>query len=104
VSVPLKKRVVTSRTEKKRMAAEISIRLSRLLMRAAFVFEPLTPRLLSLYMGRTFRKWKQQNLILGYKTRSKRLAKYHYKTQIDLNLSSEQTAYLLDKLTRKIRK
>ena len=84
------------------MAAEISMRLYGLLMRAAFVFEPLTPRLLSYYMGRKFRKWKQQNLILEYKTRSRRLGKFHYKTQIDLSLSSEQTVYLLHKLTDKL--
>ena len=84
------------------MAAEISRRLYGLFMRAAFVFEPLTPRLLSYYMGRKFRKWKQQNLILEYRTRSRRLGKFHYKAQFDLSLSSEQTVYLLHKLTNKL--
>lgn len=85
------------------MSAEISRRLSRLLVRVAFVFEPLTPRLVSYYVGRTFKKWKQRNLILNYKTRTKRLGKFHYKTQIDVDLNSEQTAYILDKWTNKLK-
>jgi len=85
------------------MASEISKILSRLLVRVAFVFEPVTPRLVSYYIGRTMKKWKQRNLILDYKTRTKRLGKFHYKTQIDVNLNSEQTAYILDKWTNKLK-
>lgn len=85
------------------MAEEVRMRLFHLLMRAAFVFEPLAPRLLSYYTRRTLKKWKQENRILGYTTRSRRLGKYHYKTQIDLSLSSEQTAHVLERLTRRTR-
>jgi hypothetical protein len=85
------------------MAAEISRTFSRFLVRVAFVFEPLTPQLVSYYVGQTFKKWKQQNLIVSCKTRTKRLGKFHYKTQIDVDLSSEQTAYILDKLTDKLK-
>ena len=85
------------------MAAQISRIFSRLFVRGAFVFEPLTPRLVSYTVGQTLKKWKQQNLILSYKTRTKRLGKFHYKTRIDVNLNSEQTAYILDKLTNKLK-
>ena len=73
-------------------------------MRVAFVFEPLAPRLISYYLGRTLKQWKQQNLILDYKTRTKRLGKFHYKTQINVDLNSNQTAYILDDWTEKIKK
>ena len=85
------------------MASEISRRISRLLVRVAFVFEPVTPRLVSYYIGRTMKKWKQRNLILDYKTRTKRLGKFHYKIQIDVNLNSQQTAHILDKWTNKLK-
>jgi hypothetical protein len=89
---------------RRNIAAEISRRFSRFFVRVAFVFEPFTPRLVSYYVGRTLKKWKQRNLILDYKTRTKRLGKFHYKTQIDLDLNSNQTAYILDDWTKKIKK
>jgi len=85
------------------MAAQISRIFSRLFVRVAFVFEPLTPRLVSYYVGQTLKKWKQQNFILSYKTRTKRLGKFHYKTRINVDLNSEQTAYILDKSTNKLK-
>ncbi|HEX9862470.1 MAG TPA: hypothetical protein VGB11_04205, partial [Candidatus Bathyarchaeia archaeon] len=75
-----------------------------LLFRAAFVFEPLSPRLISYYLSQRLEKWKQQKLILDYKTRTKRLGKFHYKTQIDLDLNADQTAYILDEWAKKLKK
>jgi len=49
-------------------------------------------------------KWKQQKLILDYKTQTKRLGKFHYKTQIDLDLNSNQTAHILDEWAEKLKK
>jgi hypothetical protein len=89
---------------KRNIAAEVRRKFSRLFLRAAFVFEPFTPRLVSYYVGQTLKKWKQQNLLLDYKTRTRRLGKFHYKTQIDVDLNSNQTAYILDDWTNKIKK
>jgi hypothetical protein len=89
---------------KRNIAAEVRRRFSRLFLRAAFVFEPATPRLVSYYVGQTLKKWKQQNLLLDYKTRTRRIGKFHYKTQIDVDLNSNQTAYILDDWTNKLKK
>jgi hypothetical protein len=88
----------------KKIAAEAKRKLSSLFLKVAFVFEPATPRLISYYVGQTLKKWQQQNLILEYKTRTRRLGKFHYKTQIDVELNSRQTAYILDDWAKKIKK
>ena len=86
------------------MSTVVREKLSRLFLRVALVFEPATPRLISYYVGRTLKRWKQENRILKYKTRTKRLGEFHYKTQIDMDLTDDQTAYLLDELTKKIKR
>ena len=87
------------------MAAVAREKLSRLFTRVAFVFEPAAgPRLVNRYVKQRLEKWKQDNRILAYKTRTKRLGKFHYKTQIDMELSSDQAAFILDKLTKKLKK
>jgi len=55
-------------------------------------------------LSQRLEKWKQQKLILDYKTRTKRLGKFHYKTQIDLDLSADQTARILDDWVDKLKK
>ncbi|MCW4044189.1 MAG: hypothetical protein NWE94_01565 [Candidatus Bathyarchaeota archaeon] len=75
-----------------------------MLFRVAFVFEPLSPRLISYYVAQRLDKWKRQELILGFKTRTKRLGKFHYKTQIDMDMNGEQAARVLDDLARKLKK
>jgi hypothetical protein len=78
--------------------ASVSELVFRQLLRAAFVFEPLAPTAVSYYLARQLKRWKQQGLILGYKTRTRRLGKFHYKTQVNLELSPEQAAYILGDL------
>jgi hypothetical protein len=73
-------------------------------VRVAFVFEPFTPRLISYYLGQALKNRKQRNIILEYKTRTKRIGKFHYKTQIDIDLNSKQAAYILDDWKKKIKK
>ena len=59
------------------------------------VFEPLAPRAISYYMRRRLGEWKQQGLISGYETRTRRLGKFHYKVEVDLDLTSKQTLHVL---------
>jgi hypothetical protein len=79
-------------------------RVFRQLLRVTFVFEPFAPRAISYYLAQRLKKWKQQGLILDYKTRTKRLGKFHYKTQIDLNLNSNQAVHILGDLFNKLKK
>jgi hypothetical protein len=84
--------------------ASASERVFRRLLRVAFVFEPFVPRAVSYYLARRLEKWKQQGLILDYKARTKRLGKFHYKTQIDLDLNFNQAVYILGDLSSKLKK
>ena len=84
--------------------ASVGERVFRRFLRAAFVFEPLAPRAISYYLARWLKKWKQQGLILDYKTRTKRLGKFHYRTRIDLDLSFDQAVYILGDLSNRLKK
>ena len=84
--------------EENRIAGPVSQRLFGLLVRVAFVFEPLAPRAISYYLTRRLGELKKQGLILDYKTRTKRIGKFHYKIQIDLDLSQKQAKHFLDDL------
>jgi hypothetical protein len=58
-------------------------------------FEPLAPKAFSYYMRRRLSEWKRQGLISGYKTRTRRLGKFHYKVEVNLDLTSKQTLHVL---------
>jgi hypothetical protein len=62
------------------------------------VFEPLAPQAISYYMRRRLSEWKQQGLISGYETRTRRLGKFHYKIEVDLDLTAKQTLHALGEL------
>jgi DNA-nicking Smr family endonuclease len=83
------------------MSARVSERLFSLLLKAAFIFEPLAPRAISYYLTRRMREWKRQGLISEYKTRTRRLGKFHYKIEVDLGLTSKQAHTLLVELLPK---
>ena len=67
-------------------------------MRVAFFFEPLAPSAISYYLGRRLNDWKQKGLISEYKTRTRRLGKFHYKIEVDLDVNSRQAIHVLDDL------
>jgi len=70
-------------------------RVFRRLIEFVLVFEPLAPRAISYYMRRRLGEWKRQGLISGYETRTRRLGKFHYKIEVDLDLTSKQTLHVL---------
>jgi len=61
-----------------------------LLMRFAFILEPLTPRSISLSLNRKLKEWKENQLIDNYETRTERIGKFHYKIHVNLIMTSEQ--------------
>ncbi|MCW4046811.1 MAG: hypothetical protein NWE99_04515 [Candidatus Bathyarchaeota archaeon] len=67
-------------------------------MRTAFLFEPLAPTAISYYLGRRLNELKQQGLISDYKTRTRRLGKFHYRIDVDLGVNSKQALYMLNDL------
>ena len=70
----------------------------RVLMRVAFVFEPLAPTAITVLMNQQLHRFKEAGRIGEYKTHTKRLGKFHYRIVIDLDLTGMQTIHLLGNL------
>jgi len=64
----------------------------------AFAFEPLAPRAISYFLSRELNKLKKQGIFQRVQTKTKRLGKFHYLIEIDLDLTSTQTEYLIKKI------
>lgn len=69
--------------------------LMRFLMRFVFLFEPLASPFVSFFLKRELREWKDKRLINDYKAKTKRIGKFHYKMDMDLDLTPEQLRHLL---------
>jgi hypothetical protein len=70
----------------------------RVLMRVAFVFEPLAPTAITVLMNQQLHRFKEAGAISNYKTHTKRLGKYHYRIVMDLDLTGMQAVHLLGNL------
>lgn len=70
----------------------------RVLMRVAFVFEPLAPAAITVLMNQQLHRFKESGAISNYKTHTKRLGKYHYRIEMDLDLTGMQAVHLLGNL------
>ena len=70
----------------------------RVLMRVAFVFEPLAPTAITALMNQQLHRFKEAGAISKYKTHTKRLGKYHYRIEINLDLTDKQAIHLLGNL------
>lgn len=73
-------------------------RLLRVLLRVVFFFEPLAPTAITLLVNRRLNNFKESGAIGNYKTVTKRLEKFHYRIQIDLDLTGIQAVHLLSDL------
>ena len=67
----------------------------RVLMRVAFIFEPLAPTAITVLINQQLHRFKEAGAIGDYKTRTKRLGKYHYRIVMNLDLTGMQAAHLL---------
>ena len=67
----------------------------RVLMRVAFVFEPLAPTAITVLINQQLHRFKEAGAIGDYKTHTKRLGKYHYRIVMNLDLTGMQAAHLL---------
>jgi hypothetical protein len=70
----------------------------RVLFRFAFAFEPLAPTAIVVLMNQQLRRFKDAGMIGSYKTKAKRLGKFHYRIEIDLDLTGMQVLHLLSNL------
>ena len=70
----------------------------RVLLRVAFVFKPLAPTAITALMNQHLHRFKEGGIVGDYKTHTKRLGKYHYRIEINLDLTGMQAAHLLGNL------
>ncbi len=70
----------------------------RVLLRLAFAFEPLAPTAITVIMNQQLHRYKEGGIVSDYKTHTKRLGKYHYRIEIDLDLTGIQAVHLLGNL------
>ena len=80
------------------MSSRISQTFTGLMVRAAFIFEPLAPRFISYYLGQKLKEWREEGRISDFETKTKRLGKFHYKITLDLDMTSAQAHPVLDDL------
>jgi hypothetical protein len=70
----------------------------RVLLKVAFAFEPLAPTAITVLMNQQMHRLKEGGVIGDYKTHVKRLGKFHYRIEINLDLTGMQTVHLLANL------
>ena len=80
------------------MSERISQRLFSFLLRGAFFFEPLAPRAISFFLTRKLNEFKEQGLISDFKAKIRRLGKFHYRIEMDFDLTEKQANYVLGEL------
>jgi hypothetical protein len=83
------------------LQSEVSERLFRIFLRYAFYLEPFAPPAISFYISRRLDTLRQQGLISDYKTNTKRLGKFHYKVEVDLNVTAKQAFVVIDDMLPK---
>ncbi|MCX8153531.1 MAG: hypothetical protein N3E52_03750, partial [Candidatus Bathyarchaeota archaeon] len=97
----LHRRFRLSYEKEKRVSTSVRQRFLSLTIKGAFFFEPMAPHAISYYLARRLREMVQEGWISDFHTRTRRLGKFHYKMEIDLDLTSKQAARVVDDLSLK---
>jgi hypothetical protein len=77
--------------------------LFRLGLKYSNFFEPLAKYGISYYLKGQLKKYAEEGAISKYKLRTTRLGKWHYRIEVDLDLTSGQLVFLTNKLTKQLR-
>jgi len=67
----------------------------RFLLRLILLFEPLAPTAIGYFLSRQMRDWERQGLINSFSTHTKRLGKFHYKVEVEVQVNEKQVHYIL---------
>ena len=67
----------------------------RVLLRVAFVFEPLAPTAITVLVNQQLHRFKESGAIGDYKTKAKRLGRFHYLIEVDLDVTGMQAIHIL---------
>ena len=85
-------------TEEESVSESLIDSAIRVLLRVAFAFEPLAPTAITVLMNQQLHRFKEGGIIGDYTTHTKRLGKFHYRMEIDLDLTGMQAVHLLANL------
>ena len=58
----------------------------------------MAPRAISFFLTRKLNEFKEQGLISDFETKIRRLGKFHYRIEMDFDLTEKQANYVLDEL------
>jgi hypothetical protein len=72
--------------------------VTRVLLRVAFAFEPLATTAITVLINQQLHKFKESGAIGKYKTKTKRLGKFHYRIEVNLDMTGMQAVHLLSNL------
>jgi hypothetical protein len=67
----------------------------RVLLRVALAFEPLAPTAITVLMNQQLHRYKEAGAIDKYRTKTRRLGRFHYRIEIDLDVTGMQALHLL---------
>ncbi len=70
----------------------------QVLSKVIFVFEPLAPTAITVIVNQQLHKFKLKGAIGDYHAKTKRLGKFHYRIDIDLDVTGMQAIHLLGNL------
>jgi len=68
---------------------------TRVLLRIALAFEPLAPAAITVLLNQQLHRYKEGGIVGAYITHTKLLGRYHYRIEIDLDLTGMQAYHLL---------
>ena len=83
------------------MSNLVSERLFNIFLRFAFFLEPIAPPAISYYISRRLDSLRQRGLISDYKAKTSRLGKFHYKVEVDMDLTGKQAFQVVDDMLPK---
>jgi hypothetical protein len=69
----------------------------QLFTRLSFISEPLFPFFLSHFLNKQLSQWKDAGLIGDFKAEAKRIQKFHYKIEVNLDLTPDQAKNIINK-------
>jgi len=85
-------------TQEETISESIVEAVARVLLRVAFVFEPLAPTAITVLMNQQLHRFKESGAIGNYKTHTKRLGKFHYRIEMNLEVTGMQAIHLLSNM------
>src|SRR5208283_54469 len=85
-------------TQEETISESIVEAVARVLLRVAFVFEPLAPTAITVLMNQQLHRFKEAGAIGNYKTHTKRLGKFHYRIEMNLEVTGMQAIHLLSNM------